>query len=53
MKFNILLKGYKIHENLTHEECSDILMNLSERYYDKYDFEAEDLEVEPILEESD
>lgn len=43
--FNILYKGQKIHSNLTHEECAEILEKLSENYYTG-EAELTDIELE-------
>ena len=49
MTFNILYKGRKIYQNLSHEECAEVLEELSQRYYEDEDFNANDLELEEIL----
>ena len=46
--YNILYKGNKIHENLTAEECSEILQDFSERFYSGEDMNPNDLELEEI-----
>ena len=32
-KFNVLYKGRKIYSDLTHEECSEVLQDLSEKFF--------------------
>jgi hypothetical protein len=48
MAFNILYKGRKIYQNLSHEECTEILDELSSKYYTEEDFDIEQLELEEI-----
>jgi hypothetical protein len=48
MKYNILYKGIKIHTNLTAEDCSEILQNLSEDYFLNSDINPELIELEEI-----
>jgi hypothetical protein len=33
-KFDILYDGKKIHQNLSYEECLDVMQDLAERYYE-------------------
>ena len=47
-KFNVLYKGRKIYQNLSHEECSEVLMDLSETYYNDETFDVNELELEEI-----
>jgi broad-specificity NMP kinase len=46
MNYNVLYKGRKIYTNVTAEDCSDILQDLSESFYseDLIDLELNELE---------
>jgi hypothetical protein len=33
-RFDILYAGEKIHQNLSYEECLDVMQDLAERYYE-------------------
>ena len=46
--YNILYKGRKIYTNLTADECSEIILDLSERFYSGEDINPNDLEMEEI-----
>jgi hypothetical protein len=46
--YNILYKGRKIHQDLTIEECSEILQELSERYFSGEDIDPNLIEMEEI-----
>jgi hypothetical protein len=46
--FNILYNGRAIYKNLSHEDCVDILSELSERYYEDENFDVNELELEEI-----
>jgi len=46
--FNILYKGSKIYQDLTHEECSEVLDELSSKYYTDEEFDIEQLDLEEI-----
>ena len=48
MTFNILYKGRKIYQNLSYEECTEVLDELSSKYYTEEDFDIEQLELEEI-----
>jgi hypothetical protein len=48
MNFNILYKGRKIYQNLSYEECTEVLDELSSRYYTDEEFDIEQLELEEI-----
>ena len=48
MAFNILYKGRKIYQNLSYEECVEVLDKLSEEYYNKEDYDANEIELEEI-----
>ena len=47
-KYNVLYKGRKIYTNLTAEECSEILQDLSERFYSGEDIDPNLIEMEEI-----
>lgn len=47
-KFNVLYKGMKIHEDLSHEQCAEVLMDLSETYYDDENFNVNEIVLEEI-----
>jgi len=49
MKYNVLYKGRKIYMNLTPEECSEVLQDLSERFYSDEDIDPNFIEMEEIL----
>jgi hypothetical protein len=46
--FNILYKGRKLYQNLSHEECAEILEELSSEFYQNEDFDVTELELEEI-----
>ena len=48
MSFNILYKGRKIYQDLTHEECAEVLDELSSKYYNNEEFDIQLLELEEI-----
>jgi len=48
MNFNILYKGRKIYQNLSYEECTEVLDELSSRYYTDEEFDIEQLELEEL-----
>ena len=48
MTFNILYKGRKIYRNLSYEECTEVLDELSSKYYTDEEFDIEQLELEEI-----
>ena len=48
MAFNILYKGRKIYQNLSYEECTEVLDELSSRYYTDEEFDIEQLELEEL-----
>lgn len=43
---NILYKGRKIYQDLTYEECVDILQELSEHYYETGEYDPNEIELE-------
>ena len=47
-KFNVLYKGRKIYTDLTHEECAEVLAELSESYYSDENIDANLIELEEI-----
>ena len=47
--YNLLYKGRKIYLNLTMEDCSEILQEFSERFDSGEDINANELEMEEIL----
>jgi hypothetical protein len=46
--YNLLYKGRKIYQNLTMEDCSEILQDFSERFYSGEDINPSDIEMEEI-----
>mgnify|MGYP000438952808 FL=1 len=48
MTFNILYKGRKIYQDLSYEQCTEILDELSSKYYTDEEFDIEQLELEEI-----
>jgi hypothetical protein len=48
MAFNILYKGRKIYQDLSYEECVEILDNLSQEYYQNENYNVNDIELEEI-----
>ncbi len=46
--YNLLYKGRKIYTNLTTEDCSEILQDLSERFYSGEDIDPNLIEMEEI-----
>lgn len=48
MKYNILYKNRKIYQNLTIEECSEILQDFSERFFSGEDIDQNEFELEEI-----
>ena len=48
MAFNILYKGRKIYQDLSYEECAEVLDNLSQEYYQNEDYDANEIELEEI-----
>jgi hypothetical protein len=47
-KFNVLYKGRKIYSDLTHEECSEVLQDLSEKFFLGDDIDPNFIELEEI-----
>jgi hypothetical protein len=46
--YNLLYKGRKIYTNLTIEDCSEILQELSENYFSGDDIDPNLIEMEEI-----
>jgi hypothetical protein len=46
---NILYKGEKIYQNLSHEEVAKILDKLSDQYYNNGEYNPNEIELEEIL----
>jgi hypothetical protein len=46
--YNLLYKGRKIYQDLTIEDCSEIIQNFSERFYSGEDVDPNELEMEEI-----
>jgi len=47
-QYNLLYKGRKLYTNLTMEDCSEILQDLSERFYSGEDIDPSLIEMEEI-----
>lgn len=48
MSFNILYKGRKIYQDLSYEECVEVLDNLSQEYYQNENYDVNQIELEEI-----
>jgi hypothetical protein len=46
--FNVLYKGRKIYQDLSYEECLEVLDNLSQEYYQNEDYDVNEIELEEI-----
>ena len=46
--FNILYKGRKIYQNLSHEDVAEVLDELSEKYYNTGEYDSKEIELEEI-----
>jgi (2Fe-2S) ferredoxin len=46
--FDIVYRGRVLYRNLTHEECAEILEELSKKYYEDEEFEVNELELREI-----
>ena len=44
--FDILYRGRRIYQSLSYEDCADILEELSQKYYEDENFDANELELE-------
>jgi hypothetical protein len=47
-RFNVLYEGRLIHKDLTHEQCSEILQNFSERFFSGEDLDLKHIELKEI-----
>jgi len=47
-KYNVLYKGRKIYKDLSAEECTEVLQELSERFYSDEEFDITFIELEKI-----
>ena len=43
---DILYKGRRIYKDLSYEDCLDILQDLSEEYYNKGEYDPNEIELE-------
>jgi len=48
MAFNILYKGRKIYQDLSYEDCMEVLDNLSQEYYQNENYDINEIELEEI-----
>jgi hypothetical protein len=46
--FNVLYKGRKLYTNLSAEDCTEVLHELSERFYSDEEFDINLIELEEI-----
>jgi hypothetical protein len=46
--YSVLYKGRKIYQNLSADECTEVLQDLSERFYSGEDLDPEFIELEEI-----
>jgi hypothetical protein len=42
---DIVYRGRVLYRNLTHEDCAEILEELSQKYYENEEFDANELEL--------
>ena len=49
MNYNVLYKGRKIYTDLSAEECTEVLQELSESFYSDEEFDLNLIELEEIL----
>ena len=47
-QYNVLYKGRRIYTNLNAEECTEVLQDLSERFYSDEEFDITLIEMEEI-----
>jgi hypothetical protein len=47
-KFNVLYKGRKIYQGLTHEECVEVLQDFSELFFSEEALDVNLIELEEI-----
>jgi hypothetical protein len=48
-RFNILYKGRKIYQDLSYEECAEVLESLSQEFYADQKYDPNEIEMEEIL----
>lgn len=46
--YNVLYHGRVIYRDLSHEECSEILSELSEKFYTSDEIDPSEIEIEEI-----
>lgn len=46
--YNILYKGRKLYQNLTLEECTEVIEELSQKYYEGVDIDLTEIEMEEV-----
>jgi len=44
--FDILYQGRRIYQSLSHEQCAEVLEEISQQYYEDQSFDANLLELE-------
>ena len=42
---DIVYRGRVLYRNLTHDECAEVLQDLSQRYYEDEEFDVNELEL--------
>jgi hypothetical protein len=47
-RFNVLYNGRKIYKDLSAEECTEVLQELSEKFYSDEEFDLNLIEMEEI-----
>jgi len=47
-KFNVLYKGRKIYQDLSYEQCTEVLDELSSKYYNDEEFDINEIELEQL-----
>jgi len=47
-RFNVLYNGRKIYKDLSAEECTEVLQELSEKFYSDEEFDLSLIEMEEI-----
>jgi hypothetical protein len=47
-RFNVLHDGRKIFSELSYEECTEVLDDMAQKYYNDQEFDANLLELEEI-----
>jgi hypothetical protein len=48
MQYNILYQGRAIYKNLSEEQCTEVLDELSQYYYNHGDYDPSEIELEQI-----